>query len=420
MKKAIFLFSIMAIGLVLFSSFKKEKHCVFRAVMNEDPVDRMPVYVATEDISTAVKGGLEWLRSAQQVDGGWGCGQHARQDIRDPHAVKTDPATTAMVAMALMRSGSSLDDGPHQKELKAANNYLMKFMNGDQKAFMQNLGSTQIQSKLGQNIDVVLATQYFSNLYPLLEDENPLKKQVELILEKGVESIEVNIAENGSLKGGTWAGVLQSSYANSALESVVVTGVKVDKNKLDASRKYQQANYNPTTEEASTADGAGIMLYAVSGSTRASAKEAKRARDIIAKAKKDGHISDDDKVNSENLIKAGLNEAEAMELNTAYNVYNSGKVKSQRKEVMSGFGNNGGEEFLSYLQTGESLVVNEDEDWVNWYDNITKTIMNIQNQDGSWNGHHCITSPVFCTATCISLLTINNDIERIKDNCVER
>lgn len=84
------------------------------------------------------------------------------------------------------------------------------------------------------------------------------------------------------------------------------------------------------------------------------------------------------------------------------------------KEVISGFGNNGGEEFLSFLQTGESMIVNQDEEWKKWYDDVSGRIMSIQNNDGSWNGHHCITSPVFCTATCLMILTVENDIKKLQ------
>jgi hypothetical protein len=80
---------------------------------------------------------------------------------------------------------------------------------------------------------------------------------------------------------------------------------------------------------------------------------------------------------------------------------------------MEGFGSNGGEEFLSYLQTGEGMIVSKDNDWKKWYDNISGRLLTIQNQDGSWNGHHCITSPVFCTATCLLVLSVNNDIEHL-------
>jgi len=80
---------------------------------------------------------------------------------------------------------------------------------------------------------------------------------------------------------------------------------------------------------------------------------------------------------------------------------------------MKGFGNNGGEEFMSFLQTGESLIINNDESWTDWYEQVAANLNNIQNRDGSWNGHHCITSPVFCTATCLMILSINNDIDKL-------
>jgi hypothetical protein len=82
--------------------------------------------------------------------------------------------------------------------------------------------------------------------------------------------------------------------------------------------------------------------------------------------------------------------------------------------VLNGFGNNGGEEFLSFLQTGESMIVSKDNDWKKWYDNIGGKLIKIQNDNGSWNGHHCITSPAFCTATCLLVLSIENDIDALQ------
>ena len=68
---------------------------------------------------------------------------------------------------------------------------------------------------------------------------------------------------------------------------------------------------------------------------------------------------------------------------------------------------------MSFLQTGESLIINKDHSWRNWYDATTSRLVSIQNNDGSWNGHHCITSPVFCTATALLILSVNNDIEAL-------
>ena len=120
--------------------------------------------------------------------------------------------------------------------------------------------------------------------------------------------------------------------------------------------------------------------------------------------------------NLQNLIgvgSIGYSQDQAIEQNTSYQVYNASKELSQTKRATEGYGNNGGEEFLSFLQTGESMVINNDNDWKTWFDNTSGKLLAIQNKDGSWNGHHCITSPVFCTATCLLTLSINNDIEEL-------
>jgi hypothetical protein len=159
--------------------------------------------------------------------------------------------------------------------------------------------------------------------------------------------------------------------------------------------------------------GAGVVLYSVSGSSRASAKEARRVREEMEKAKHDGRLPASAPVTAENLEKIGFQPSESRGFVTSYEVYESAKVQAQRDEVMDGFGSNGGEEFLSYLQTGEGMVISKDTQWTKWYDNISGRLLKIQNEDGSWNGHHCITSPVFCTATCLLILSVNNDVDRL-------
>lgn len=203
---------------------------------------------------------------------------------------------------------------------------------------------------------------------------------------------------------------MQSGLATSTLESEQAVGVQVDEEVIEKYRAYQKGNYDDKTGNVSTADAAGVLLHSVSGSVRGTAKDARKAKEYIAKAEKEGKLANKE-VNVANLQKAGMNEAEAMAYTTSYNVYNSAKKRAQDENVLNGFGNNGGEEFLSFLQTGESLVINSDNDWKEWYNNMSGPILKIQNEDGSWNGHHCITSPVFCTVTSLLLLTVENDIE---------
>jgi len=74
------------------------------------------------------------------------------------------------------------------------------------------------------------------------------------------------------------------------------------------------------------------------------------------------------------------------------------------KAFIAGFGSNGGEEFLSYMTIGESLVVKGGHDWETWDRSITGNLDRIQNGDGSWSGHHCITGRTFCTSTALLVL----------------
>ena len=108
---------------------------------------------------------------------------------------------------------------------------------------------------------------------------------------------------------------------------------------------------------------------------------------------------------------AGYGASQSKNLSTAFQVNEAAKAEVVKGEVMSGFGNNGGEEFLSFLMTGESMLMQGGDSWKKWYDMMSGKLVNIQNQDGSWNGHHCITSPVFCTATCLLILSIHNDMQ---------
>lgn len=389
--------------------------CVFNTVMGIEPVDPEFLYESPKHVLTAVDKGMQWMRKAQQPNGGWGAGSHSRQDVRDPHAVPADPATTAMVCMALLRNGNTLNTGPMAKELKEGTMFLVEASEQADPASstITKLTGTQIQSKLGANIDVVLTMQYFSNLLEGLDKTDDLHDRILHCLNICVEKVQSAQVADGSLSGDGWAGVLQSSFATSALESAQTRGAEVNEEKLDSFREFQKENTDAESGDVKTDRGAGIVLYSVSGSARAAAKEARKAKEDIQMAKDQGQLADTEEVTVENLREIGYTEDEAMKMGTAYEVYNTAKARAQDEDVLKGFGNNGGEEFMSMLQTGESLIVNEDMDWKQWYTSTGDRLVNIQNNDGSWNGHHCITSPVFCTATCLLVLTVNNDIERL-------
>jgi len=406
---------------------KAPEDCVFNNLMGVANVDSMIIKQICDkklaadfylDIPAkaqeAIDEGLEFLMLSQHSNGGWGCGSHSMQHITDPHAVPADPATTAMVALSIIREGSTFTQGQYSDQLNNAHIYLLSQVenSGDIQHTITELQGTQIQGKLGVSIDAILTTQYFSRALEIIED-NQIATRTKDCLQQCVTKIQGTQAENGSFSGGTWAGVLNSSYANNALEAAYMWDIEVDKEVLEKSRQYQKDNYNVASGTGSVTDGAGVMLYSVSSSSRASATEAKKAKQIIAEAKEKGVLDKDDEINVDNLQRAGLDANEAIQMNTANKVYQSAKNVASKDEVMVGFGNNGGEEYLSYLQTGEGMIIGEDISWQDWYNKVSQRMIDTQVENGSWQGHHCITSPVFCTATAVLILSINNDIDEL-------
>ena len=54
------------------------------------------------------------------------------------------------------------------------------------------------------------------------------------------------------------------------------------------------------------------------------------------------------------------------------------------KQFIQGFGSNGGEEFLSYMQISETLLAKGGKEWQDWDKSMTVNLGRIQNPDGSW------------------------------------
>ena len=396
-----------------------EKHvCVMKTIFELEPstvhLKTFNELSLTSEAKASIEAGLSWLSKAQLPDGGWGAGSHTRQDVMDPLAVDADPATTALVSLSLLRTGNSLESGIYKNQLVNATKYLLEMVEKwpENQARLTTVSGTQPQRKLGENIDAILTVQYLTTLLKY-HGSHPWRARIEKSLQKCVKRIENEQDSDGGWKGGGWAPVLQSALADQALESAKDVGLAVDSGVMARSKIYQKGNFNTATNSAVTGKAAGVMLYSLSSTTRSSAKEAKKAKMIVEKAKKDGKIRPTDKLDEKTLTVAGVAPAEAKELATAYEINESTKMQSLSEDVMEGFGSNGGEEFLSYLQTGEAIFLQGGNEWKQWYAGMSKKIIGIQLKDGSWEGHHCITSPVFCTATALLILSIHEDMDGI-------
>lgn len=353
---------------------------------------------------------LSYLAEAQAPDGGWGAGLHSHQNIRDPHAVATDPATTALVAMALLRTGSTLSAGPYRPNLTTATEYLLVATeNADERALnITDQRATQPQSKLGENIDVALAAQYFARLTPHLTDAGLTYQRVITALDRCIAMLEAAQLDDGSWSNRGWAPVLNSSMSNNALELAQRVGRPVNPETLHRSRTYQRQNVY-ADGGVRTESAAGVPLYALSSTQRATASAANTTRQALANEMEQTQDTLSIKLAVEALEKQGYtaDDAESMAADYVANVTAARQVLTD--EVQAGFGNNGGEEFLSHMLTSESLAALGGENWDSWYQRMNELYSNIQNGNASWSGHHCITSPVFCTAAVVMAMTADRE-----------
>jgi len=400
--------------------------CAFQTLMGNETIENNMQFKTPENIMNAVSNGLMFLVKDQNCDGGWSAVKGAyyndsflnngkRKNNSKEKKANSDAATTAMVSMAILRSGSDLQKGDFSLQLKNALEYLLNAVENTKASDLNipTVTSTQIQGKLGSNIDCVLTAQFLGNIVDKTKHNDDLNKRVKKNLEVCTKKIQQAQNEDGSIQGQGWAGVLQSGFANSALETAMNKGIEIDLDKFEKSKAYQIGNYDTKSGNVKTDRGAGVVLYSVSGSVRASAKDARKVEKDVKKAQEEGKLAKNEVVSPSALKAIGYTDDEASRYATSYTVNKEAKDMAQREDVLTGYGNNGGEEFLSFLQTGESLIINGDEGWKKWFDNTSGSLLKIQNEDGSWNGHHCITSPSFCTATCLLILSIENDLEEL-------
>ena len=86
-------------------------------------------------------------------------------------------------------------------------------------------------------------------------------------------------------------------------------------------------------------------------------------------------------------------------------------IKSQlgNAKFVDGFGSIGGEEFFSYLNISDGLKRSGGKEWGEWSAKMTQKILKLQNNDGTWAGHHCITGRVAVTSAAILNLTLDRE-----------
>ena len=343
---------------------------------------------------------IKWLIDAQSPNGGWGAGSHAYQNVKDPHLVQTDPATTSFAAMALLKSGGPLNSNPYQKQINSALDRILKDIETrPDNGRITSLSGTQPQVKLGIHIDASMALQFLTDMREQVDDA-AYQKKIDDAAAICIQLIQGSQNEDGGWAGGGWAPVLQSAMANNALEKAD-SRYTVDKKAIEKSRQYQ-AN-NMAGDEVRAEDAAGVPLYAAASAQRATMEETKEVELLLSPGRieeaRSGKVKKDEIIRD--LEKKGMDRDKAERLATSYDVNVASTKALQSDDIWNGFGNNGGEEYLSYMMTSEALAQQSKDEWLKWKQSVGSKFKQSQNPNGSWSGQHCITSPVFCTAAII-------------------
>src|SRR5882672_5472686 len=326
-----------------------------------------------EATSPNVDKAVHWLVSVQGKDGGWGQDGGATSYVRSSERLETngnDVANTAVATLALVHAGNTPVRGEYRSPVRSGADFILRSVEDSPATGLAvtRISGTQIQRKLGPYIDTFLTSTLLSELDGNMGDEQS-NRRVRRALEKCVAKIEKNQQSDGSWNsGGGWAPILGTSMASRSLDMAGKKGVNVQTATMDKVEAYTvQAQTQSVTVAA-----AGVPLYQ---SAQALEQLSRSDRDRAKNAPAIGAIT--------------------KELSNA--------------KFVNGFGSMGGEEFFSYLNISDSLHRAGGEPWNKWNNQIKTQLVRLQNDDGTWAGHHCITGRVAVTGAAVMTLLAEKD-----------
>jgi hypothetical protein len=307
----------------------------------------------------------------QHGDGGWSSGAHGT----DGSQAGSDVATTAYTTLALIREGGS--SAGQAEAIRRGVDFVLKAVETAPPGPRLNTPQgTQIQYKMGELVDTHLASLLLTKVVGRFD--RATNARVDTALDVVLSKVQAAQGADGSFDRNAWAPVLSTSVATQALNEAAKMGKSVDKDVLKKADDYQANLTGGGRVDASA--GAGVPLYAVASSLASNAVMQERRGEYAA---------------------APAAAAEARDAEVAARRAVAGDDGS----LMAGFGSIGGEEMVSYAMISDTLAKDGKQEWTQWESRIGSYLVSIQNADGSWVGHHCITSRAFTTAGGLMTLT---------------
>jgi hypothetical protein len=382
----------------------------------------MPTWATTavkpKALSQTVSKGLDYLISQQHENGGWGQGGGWRTgqgggrvegaEVQDP----PDVASTCIATLALIRAGNTPKEGKYAKNVAKAVDFICSHIEKSDKKtlFVTDVRGTQVQTKIGPYVDTFLSSLVLAEMKGRMPDKKSEERMI-AALNKTIGKIEDNLKEDGTFAGNDgWASVLSQGLCSKGINRARQAGAKVSDETLARSEKQATLGLDRKSGEFGAAAGlgasapsdAGVSIYnsTAKGGALQEAVNTNQTRKSEAK-----RVLADAKANKDEKAKAQKDLDHFGQIEEANQSAVAGLVKKlDDKQFIAGFGSNGGEEFLSYMNISETLLAKGGEEWQKWDKQVTENLERIQNKDGSWAGHHCITGRTFCTAGALLVL----------------
>jgi len=301
----------------------------------------------------AVKKGDEWLLKTMGSNGGCGVDIGQQPDI----------GCTSMVGLSMMAQGNTPIEGHRSQQIRRIVNYLLSRVESMPNDDITSEQGTQLQNKIGRHAHSFFAALFLAEVLGEGYDPEPVRAA----LRKVVAAIVGSQTQDGHWGNQSWAPTLGTVMGWVSLRASHYAGIKVG-NSPEATANHLMQQMGTTLAQESGSwmhtlykNATGVrVLYAMGKDNEAVSKKA--FQDVLALVKRD---------------------------NTA-------------------FSQAGGEEFLAFHLITETMLQKGGDDWKTWFTTVRDKLVSVQNADGSWTGHHCITSRTFCTAAAILVLTSPN------------
>lgn len=391
---AVSILGMAAIAALIYAETQSVKP---RHVATAKDSSRTPGRAASDE---AVGKSLKWLVSVQGHDGGWGQDGGETSYVRKGEHLESsgnDVANTAVALTALLRDGHGPTAGAYRTPFQRGLGFILTQVEQsptDGLAITKVTG-TQIQRKLGPYIDTFLTSKLLGELDGHMGDAQA-NARVRKALEKCIAKIEKNQLQDGSWNvSGGWAPILGTSLASQSL--------RIAKDKGVAVQQTAMARVDDYTKRTASGRGGGVRSGSggVVGGVPGGMPSAGLASEAVT-------------VSAGVPLYKSAQELEQLSRTPEDRARNAKQISAITSNLadskfVSGFGSIGGEEFFSYLNISDSLRRTGGRDWEKWNSEMTAKLLTLQNEDGTWAGHHCITGRVAVTSAAILLLRADRD-----------